>query len=49
MGTSRDLVQASSEEAGCRCCCVAGTRGVRSFLCVDNHIILHGNADKGLR
>ena len=49
MGTSRDLARASSGEAGRRCCCVAGTRGVRSSLCVDSCVIRRGNADKGLR
>ena len=48
MGTSRDLARASSEEADCRCC-VAGTRGVQSSLCVDSRVIRRRNADKGLR
>ena len=49
VGTSRDLARASSGEADCRRCCVAGTRGVRSSLCVDSRVIRRGNADKGLR
>ena len=46
---SRDLARASSWEAGCHCCCVAGTRGVRSSLSVVSRVIRRRNADKGLR
>ena len=43
MGTSRDLARASSWEAGCHCCCVAETRGVRSSLCVVSRVIRRRN------
>ena len=39
----------ASWEAGGHCCCVAGTRGVRSSLCVVSRAIRRRNADKGLR
>ena len=44
---SRDLARASSWEAGCHCCCIAGTRGVRSSLSVVSRVIRRRNADKG--
>ena len=44
---SRDLARASSWEAGCHCCCVAGTWGVRSSLSVVSRVIRRRNADKG--
>ena len=46
---SRDLARASSWEAGCHGCCVAGTRGVRSSLSVVSRVIRRRNTDKGLR
>ena len=44
---SRDLARASSWEAGCHCCCIAGTRGMRSSLSVVSRVIRRRNADKG--
>ena len=46
---SRDLARASSWEAGCHCCCIAGTRGVRSSLSVVSRVIRRRNADKGAK